>query len=58
MNSSHTKESYHTEIKIDSNKIIKDKNNFLEKKDYTINEVKSGKCKYYIYDNDLNSMNN
>ena len=55
-NSWHDKES-HMQIDIDINKIIKEKNDLLERKDLTINDVQSGKKKYFIYDNDLNSMN-
>jgi len=52
----HIKES-HKQIEIDINEIIEEKNNFLKTKDETINDVQSGKSKYFLYDNDLNSMN-
>ena len=52
----HIKES-HKQIEIDINEIIEEKNNFLKTKNETINDVKSGKSKYFLYDNDLNSMN-
>jgi len=56
INSRHIKES-HIQIEIDINEIIKEKNDLLERKDQTINDVQSGKSKYFIYDNDLNSIN-
>ena len=53
------KDSKHTHslIKIEIDKIINEKKMFLEKKDKIINDIKSGNWKYYIYDNNLNSMN-
>ena len=56
INSNHNKES-HIQLEIDINEIIEEKNAFLERKVQTINDVQSGKSKYFIYDNDLSSMN-